>query len=170
MKPVIVGISDCQWSNSPGDEIVTYALGSCIALALYDPQARVGGMLHYMLPEAGLNRERAAQNPYTFADSGIPILFRKSYELGASKSRLLVYAIGGAQVMADQEIFNIGKRNQLALRKLLWKAGVILAGEAVGGSVFRTVRLEMSTGRVLIREAAGPEFVLRSAPASLRSA
>ncbi len=161
MAALTVGISDCQWSTSPTADIVTYALGSCIAITIYDPQAAVGGLLHYMLPEASLNQERAGQNPFTFADSGIPILFRKAYELGASKNRLMVYAVGGAQVMADQEMFNIGKRNHLALRKLLWKAGVMLQGEAVGGNVSRTVRLEMSSGRVLVRESAGMEFELR---------
>ena len=170
MPPVIVGISDCQWSTSSSTDLVTYALGSCIALTIYDPQASVGGILHYMLPESSLNLKRAGQNPFTFADSGIPILFRKAYELGAAKSRLVVCAIGGAQVMADQEMFNIGKRNQLALRKLLWKAGVILRGEAVGGSASRTVRLEMASGRVFVREAAGPESELFRQPSTFQQA
>ena len=117
-------------------------------------------MLHYMLPESHLNREKARQNPFIFADSGIPILFRKAYELGALKSRLLVHAIGGAQVMRDQELFNIGKKNQLALRKLLWKAGVLLQGEAVGGQLSRTVRLEISSGRLFVKVSGGPEIEL----------
>ena len=92
MSNLIVGISDCQWSAAEDTSIITYALGSCIAVCLYDPRAKVGGMLHFMLPESDLNREKAQRNPYTFADSGIPILFRKAYELGALKSRLLVHA------------------------------------------------------------------------------
>ena len=160
MSNLIVGISDCQWSAAEDTSIITYALGSCIAVSLYDPRAKVGGMLHFMLPESDLNREKAQRSPYTFADSGIPILFRKAYELGAMKSRLLVHAAGGAQVMTDQEMFNIGKRNQLALRKLLWKAGVLLQGEAVGGKLSRTVRLEISTGRVFVKESGGQELAL----------
>ena len=160
MSNRIVGVSDCQWSNVQDESIVTYALGSCIALSVYDARAMVGGMLHFMLPDAELNRDKAKQNPYTFADSGIPILFRRAYELGAVKSRLSVFAVGGAQVMADQEMFNIGRLNQLALRKLLWKAGVLLQGEAVGGAASRTVRLEMKTGRLLVKEAGGNEFEL----------
>ncbi len=160
MQNLIVGISDCQWSTAEGTNLITYALGSCIAVCLYDPRARVGGMLHFMLPESDLNPEKALQNPFTFADSGIPILFRKAYELGASKNRLVVHAIGGAQVLMDQEMFNIGKRNQLALRKLLWRAGILLQGEAVGGKISRTVRLEISSGRLFVKESGGQELEL----------
>src|SRR4051795_4929007 len=86
-----------------------------------------------------------------FADTGIPLLFRRSYEHGADKRRLVVNIAGGAQVMDEAGIFNIGKRNALALRKILWKAGVLIHSEAIGGSVSRTVRLEMKTGRVWLR-------------------
>ena len=160
VQNLIVGISDCQWSTAEDTNIITYALGSCIAVCLYDPRAKVGGMLHYMLPESDRNRQKTQLNPYTFADSGIPLLFRKAYELGALKNRLLVYAFGGAQVTTDQETFNIGKRNQLALRKLLWKSGVMLQGMAVGGRLSRTVRLEISSGRVFVKESGGQELEL----------
>ena len=157
MSNLVVGVSDCQWSTRSDQDLVTHALGSCIALVIFDPESKVGGMLHYMLPESDLNRSRAQQTPFMFADSGIPHLFRRAYELGADKRRLIVRAAGGAQVMADQEMFNIGKRNHLALRKILWKAGVMVYAEAIGGNVCRTVRLEMKSGRLLVREAAGPE-------------
>ena len=170
MPALIVGISDCQWSTGSSDDLIKYALGSCIAVAIFDPGAKVGGMLHYMLPESDLNRSRAEQTPYMFADSGLPLLFRKAYDLGADKRRLIVRAVGGARVMADQEMFNIGKRNHLALRKILWKAGVMVHAEAVGGTVCRTVRLEMKTGRLLVREAAGPEQELETPKRILRSA
>jgi chemotaxis protein CheD len=160
MPNVIVGISDCQWSTTTDSNLITYALGSCIAVSVYDPRARVGGLLHFMLPEASLNPEKAQENPYTFADSGIPVLFKKAYELGAIKNRMVVHAVGGAQVMVDQELFNIGKRNQMALRKLLWKAGVMLQAEAVGGNISRTVRLEMATGKLFVKESGGVEFEL----------
>ena len=170
MPSLVVGISDCQWSKDCSSDLITYALGSCIAVAIFDPDTRVGGLLHYMLPESDLNRTRAEQTPYMFADSGIPLLFRKAYEMGADKRRLIVRAVGGAQVMADQEMFNIGKRNHLALRKILWKAGVMVHAEAVGGNVCRTVRLEMKTGKLLVREAAGPEQELETQKLMMRSA
>jgi chemotaxis protein CheD len=146
-----VGIADCRISNSTDDVLVTYALGSCIAVLIYDPVARTGGMLHYMLPESGIDLMKARDNPYMFADTGIPLLFRRSYELGAEKRRMVVSIAGGAQVMDEAGVFNIGKRNYLALKKILWKAGVLVQHEAVGGAVSRTVRLEVGTGRVWLR-------------------
>ena len=151
MGIVAVGIADCRLSKSPDDVLVTYALGSCIGVAIYDPVARVGGMLHYMLPESVIDAAKARDNPHMFADTGIPLLFRGSYELGAEKRRLVVCVAGGAQVMDEAGIFNIGKRNALALRKILWKAGVLIHSESLGGSVSRTVRMEMDTGRVWLR-------------------
>ena len=157
MSAMIVGVSDCLISRDPESTLVTYALGSCIGLSIWDPEAKVGGLLHFMLPESEAHGAKASENPYMFADSGIPLLFRQAYELGAAKRRLIVRAAGGAQVLSDQELFNIGKRNHLAMRRILWKAGVMLHGEQVGGSVSRTIRLDVGTGRMWLREAAGPE-------------
>lgn len=157
MSGVTVGIADCRTSNVPTQDLITYALGSCVALAIYDRLARVGGILHYMLPESGLDPVKARESPSMFADTGIPLLFRRCYELGADKRRLVVYVAGGAQVMDNAGMFNIGKRNLLAVRKILWKAGVLIHSEAVGGSISRTLRLEMETGRAWLRAEGSPE-------------
>ena len=156
-----VGVGDCKVSNGAEAVLVTYALGSCIAVAIHDPVAAVGGLLHFMLPESSLNPEKASQNPFMFADTGIPLLFHAAYGLGAEKRRLVVRAAGGAQVMDENGVFNIGKRNYLALRKILWKAGVMVHGEEIGGTTSRTVRLEVGTGRFLIR---GPGMTDREMP------
>jgi chemotaxis protein CheD len=140
--------------------LVTYALGSCIAVAIHDPVAGVGGLLHYMLPESAISPAKAGGNPYMFADTGIPLLFRRAYEYGAEKRRLVVRVAGGAQVMDSEGIFNIGKRNYLALRKVLWKAGVLVQAEDVGGNVPRTVRLEVGSGRFWLRGAGSAEWEL----------
>jgi len=153
MTPLVVGVGDCQVSNDPESVLVTYALGSCIAVIIHDPVIKVGGLLHFMLPDSGLDREKAQQNPFMFADSGIPFLFRSAYELGAEKRRLVVTVAGGAQMMDEQGVFNIGKRNYQTLRKILWKAGVMIHAEEVGGLASRTVRLEVASGRVLLRGA-----------------
>ncbi len=157
MSLQVVGVADCGWSTAPGEILVTYALGSCIAVAIHDPVARVGGLLHYMLPEASLDRGKAALNPFMFADTGIPTLFEKAYQLGAQKNRLVTHVAGGAQVMGDNGVFNIGRRNYLALRKILWKAGVLVHAEDVGGTASRTVRLDVATGRFLMRDGNGTE-------------
>lgn len=149
---LVVGISDCKVSADPEAVLLTYTLGSCIAVMMHDPAAGVAGLLHYMLPDASLDRARAAQNPCVFADTGIPELLRRMLALGANKRKLTVRIAGGAQVVAGPEMFQIGKRNSLAARKVLWKEGLPLAAAAVGGEVSRTVRMEVGTGRTLIRE------------------
>lgn len=151
MAAHVIGIGDCFVSNDPESILITYALGSCIAVVIHDPVSRVGGLLHYMLPESSLAIEKARERPYMFADTGIPLLFQHAYQMGAVKSRLEVAAFGGAQVMDANGTFNIGKRNHLALRKIFWKAGVLAHNEDVGGTVSRTVKLEIGNGQIVLR-------------------
>src|SRR5262249_27210535 len=109
--------------------------------------------LHFMLPESSDEALRAGKSPYMFADTGIPLLFREAYQRGAEKRRMRVRVAGGAQVVEDNGIFNIGRRNCLALKKILWKAGVIAHAEEIGGKCARTMRLELNSGRVFLRSA-----------------
>lgn len=147
----IVDIADFQVSSDLATDLVTYSLGSCIGVTLWDPEAHVGGMLHYMLPEAALSPEKAKANPAMFGDTGIPALFRAAYALGAEKKRLIVKVAGGSNLLDDKGTFNIGKRNYIMLRKLFWKNGILIDAEQVGGSISRTLRLTVQTGRVTIR-------------------
>ena len=151
MNLVVVGVGDGRVSRDPEAVLVTYALGSCIALAVHDRVSGAGGLAHFMLPESAIDPAKAKTNPWMFADTAIPLLFSRLAELGAEKRRLAVRAAGGAQVMDDNGIFNVGKRNCLAMRKILWKAGVMLREEATGGAVSRSVRLEIGTGRFWLR-------------------
>ena len=132
-------------------DLITYSLGSCIGVVVFDPVARVGGLLHFMLPESQIDPEKAKRNPWMFADTGIPVLFKEAYKYGAEKSRLIVKVAGGSQIMDDKGFFNIGKRNYAAMRKIFWRNNVLIKAEDVGGMVNRTVRLEMSTGRVWMK-------------------
>jgi chemotaxis protein CheD len=157
MNSVVVGIADCQISRDRDCILVTYALGSCIAVAIHDADAGVGGMLHLMLPESAIDRDKADRNPYMFADTGIPMLFRSAYESGAEKRRITVRLAGGAQIMDAKGVFNIGKRNYLAVKKILWKAGVLVHGEAVGGETSRTVRLEVGSGKFWLHPVGQPQ-------------
>jgi chemotaxis protein CheD len=147
----IIGVADMAISNNADETLITYSLGSCIAVVLYDPVVRVGGLLHLMLPEASMDLEKAKKKPAMFADSGIPLLFKQSYQLGATKKNAIVKITGGSQIMDEDGVFNIGKRNHLAVRKIFWRNNVIIAAEHIGGNVNRTVRLEMGTGRVLVK-------------------
>jgi chemotaxis protein CheD len=156
MGEIIVGIADCRISKDKDCCLVTHALGSCVAVTIYDPGVSVAGLLHIMLPESSLDRAKAVVQPHMFADTGIPAMFHAAYALGADKKRLVVRLVGGAQVMDSKGVFNIGKRNHLACRKVLWSAGVMVHGEAVGGIHSRTVRLEVGTGRLSWKSGGGP--------------
>jgi chemotaxis protein CheD len=157
---LIVAMGGMQISNDPRATIVTYGLGSCIGLTVYDPSGRVGGLLHYMLPESSTNPEKARSNPFMFADTGIPLLFQEVYRLGGDKRRVQVKAAGGAQLLDDLGYFNIGQRNYMALRKILWANHVPIQAENVGGQVNRTVLLEMSSGRVWVKSSRDGEMEL----------
>lgn len=148
---LVVGVGDMKVSDQPEDMIITYSLGSCIGVAIYDPVARVGGLLHYMLPEASLDGNRAKKNPYMFGDTGIPALFKSAYKLGAKKGRMKVAVAGGAQIMDQKGFFNIGKRNYLILRKLFWKNNVMIDYEDVGGTYNRTIKMIISDGSIWIK-------------------
>ncbi len=143
---LIVGVGDMKVSNDREVVLATYSLGSCIGVAIYDPAVKVGGVLHYMLPESSLDGEKARKNPYMFGDTGIPLLFKESYRLGAKKNRLRVIVVGGSQILDQKGLFNIGKRNHTLLRKMFWKNNVITDFQDVGGTVNRTLKLEIASG------------------------
>lgn len=150
---ITVGVGDLKLSKSPDDRIITYALGSCLGITVYDPVAKVGGFLHAMLPLSTIDPSKAEQNPYMFVDSGVPRLFLDAYKLGARKERLVVAAAGGSSPIGrgGQDYFQIGSRNIVVLRKLLWKNGVVLAANEFGGSEARTMWIDMASGEVTLR-------------------
>ena len=152
---IVVDIADLAVSRDPGAALITYSLGSCIGVSIWDPVAKVAGLLHYMLPESSISPEKAEASPAMFCDTGVPRLFRVAYELGATKRRLIVKVAGGSQLLDDNGAFNIGKRNYLALRRIFWKNGIRIDSENVGGSVSRTMRVSVSTGAVTLKTRSG---------------
>ena len=146
---VVIGIGELAVSDRADALIVTHALGSCIAVCLFDPVARVAAMLHFLLPESRINADRAQQQPAAFADTGIPLLFHTAYRAGLDKRRAAVTLVGGAEVTeTGGGAFRIGRRNILAAKQLLWKNGVMLKAEEVGGNLPRTVHLSVGSGRI----------------------
>jgi chemotaxis protein CheD len=134
-----------------GDVVVTHALGSCLGLMVHDPVARIGGLLHAMLPLSKINPQKAEANPYMFVDTGVVKLFKEIYSLGGKKSRLVVKAAGCGWPMGNNEMFKIGERNYTVLKKLLWKNNILLDAEDVGGTVSRTVHFHISNGKTVIK-------------------
>jgi chemotaxis protein CheD len=151
MRLLTVDIADLKFSRDPDETLVTYALGSCIAVLAWDPRRKVAGMIHYMLPEAKTCPEKAREKPAMFADTGLPALFDGLGRLGSSPRELVLKVAGGAKRYEVDSTFDIGKRNYLMLRKLLWKSGLLIAAEDVGGTRSRTVRLQVGSGAVTIR-------------------
>jgi chemotaxis protein CheD len=156
---VVVGVADLAVVKDASKSIITYALGSCIGVTLYDPVAKVAGMLHFMLPESAVSAEKAAANPAMFGDSGVPLLFDKVIAAGGRRERLIVCAAGGAEVLADDGHFRIGSRNRTILRKVFWKHSILLASEDTGGQHSRTMTIRLSDGQISIRSQ-GKETIL----------
>lgn len=146
----VVGVSDMKVSSNLDDILVTYSLGSCIGLTLYDKDARIGGMVHTMLPLSRKNPERAKACPAMFTDSGVMALIQELLDRGASKQNLVARAAGGASVMDEHGTFKIGERNCTTLKKILWKNDILLRAEDVGGTQARTLSLYMEDGRTTV--------------------
>jgi len=146
----VIGLSDMRVSRDPNDTLVTYSLGSCIGISLYDPSTQVGGILHFMLPDSGLDGTKARKNPFIFADTGIQALLEAATGLGGDKTRMSAIIAGGAQILDEYELFNIGKKNYLAAKKQLAEHHVKTKHEDVGGKINRTVTLSIQTGHTFI--------------------
>jgi chemotaxis protein CheD len=165
VETIVVGMGDGRVVRGAAGQLVTYALGSCVALAISDPAAQVAGLLHVMLPDSRIATAGQEDAPCRYADTGAAWMFRRLAESGSQKVRWRVYLAGGASVVDDGGVFNIGKRNLTAIRRLLWQAGVPVHAEETGGSVSRTVGLETETGRFWVREPAGqPRTIGPAAP------
>jgi chemotaxis protein CheD len=147
----IVGISDAKASRDPREVLATYSLGSCIGVALYDPAAGVAGLLHYQLPASSADPARAAEKPLMFADTGMKWLLQRMAALGAEKRRMKVKLAGAAQMLNDLTVFDIGRRNHAAIRKILWQNEMFIESEHVGGRLPRSMFLNVGDGSLEIR-------------------
>ncbi|MCP5102618.1 MAG: chemotaxis protein CheD [bacterium] len=151
MSRRVVGVGDMIVSNDPNDLVITYALGSCLGLVIYDPTAKVGGMLHAMLPDSSIHKKNEELNPYKFVNTGIPQMFKDAYKLGAQKKKIKVKLTGCSAILDDTGFFNIGKRNYAAARKLLWKNNVMIDAEHCDSNKSVTFSLDIGTGIVNMR-------------------
>ncbi len=150
-RRIIISVSDAKVSGDPSDVLVTYSLGSCIGVCLYDPATNVGGMLHYQLPNSKMDPDRAKAKPFMFADTGMRILVEKLVSMGAKKKRMQIRIAGGASMDTGPKGFDSGKRNHLAFRKIMWKNGMFVDSEDVGGFSPRNVYMDMADGAVTVR-------------------
>ena len=151
MSQIIVGIGDYAVSNTPGDTIKTMALGSCVGIIALSPKYKAVGLLHVSLPDHTINEELYIKRPATFADTGIPLLLESMSKFGCKIPRDIVIKLaGGAEIVSQKYNFDIGKRNILAVKKILWQNRLGAIKEDLGGNISRNVTIEVDTGRVIL--------------------
>ena len=146
-----VGMADLKAGKSP-DSIISYGLGSCVGIALYDAQAKIGGLAHIMLPDS--TQARATDNQAKFADTARPLLLDQVIRLGATKSRITAKIAGGSQMFSfvqATDIMRIGDRNAEAVRAVLKSLSIKLLVEDCGGNYGRTVELLLDSGVFVIK-------------------
>jgi chemotaxis protein CheD len=148
-----VAIGELVVSAAPEDVLVAYGLGSCVAICLYDPVARVGGMLHALLPSAPTRIEVACVSA-RFVEQGVPLLLEAMQRISARGSRLIAWVCGGARILSApgfEQSLSIGERNVQAAEEALRLAGLRIKSQDIGGRRGRTVKIYAATGRVTVK-------------------
>ena len=148
-----IGIGYLKVTKKPGDEIKTYALGSCVAVILYDKKEKIAGMIHIALPDSAVNIEKAATLPGYFVDTGLPLFLKEFKKIGGDRKSTVIKIAGGSSIMDENKTFDIGKRNGIAIKRYLWKHGLGVMKEDLGGNISRTVSIDTDTGKVLLSNA-----------------
>ena len=144
---LVVGISDYKLARCP-NVFVTYALGSCVGICLYDRQTKVGGLSHIMLPESSMFSKNDV-NRMKFADTAIVDLVRDLTSLGGNNRRLVAKIAGGAQMFEVQPgsaIGTIGERNIISVKNTLHSLNIPIIAEDTGLNYGRTVYFDLDTG------------------------
>ncbi|RMH64990.1 MAG: chemotaxis protein CheD [Calditrichaeota bacterium] len=161
MEVINVGVGEIGVSNKPGSVVKTYALGSCVALIFVAPKHNAVGLAHIALPDSSFSNGKARDLPGYFADLAIPKLIDEFKKFGVKKnSEVIVKLTGGAKIMDPQGRFNIGKRNVLATKKVLWKYKLGAIKEDVGKNFSRTVSVDVDTKEITITSPGRGEWKL----------
>ncbi|MES2697138.1 MAG: chemotaxis protein CheD [Verrucomicrobiota bacterium] len=148
---VVIGVGDLSVSNNPAITLSTYALGSCIAVVAYDATVRAGGLLHAMLPTSSLSPEKAGAQPAMFVDTGLNVLLRTLTGMKVDRRRMHIFLAGGASVLSGSDMFKIGERNIRATLAYLGGLGIRVSHSEVGGTINRTVHLNIGTGEISLK-------------------
>jgi len=155
---ITVGIADMKMAKGSG-MLITYALGSCIGICLYDQKIKLAALVHIMLP---LNMEPGRKNVMKYADTGIRETLKMMEAKGASRSRITAKIAGGAKMfeVSGGSLGNIGQRNIESVHMHLKREGIQLLKEDVGGSVARTLLFDPGTGLGCVRCYGRPELII----------
>jgi len=156
---VTVGISDFKVVSDP-DSLITYALGSCVGICLYDPQTKVAGMSHILLPNITPNDD----NKMKYADTAIPLLVKTMLSSNATKENIVAKIAGGASMFtvafSNSSLAQIGTRNVESVKSVLAKLNIPIIAEATGGNQGRTIQFDAETGDLRVRCVPKEEFVI----------
>ncbi len=156
-RELVVGVADMKVSGESATALTTYALGSCLGITFYEPQKKLGGLLHAMLPDSNLHRGQKVKVPM-FIDTGVEEILHGLAQHGCHLRQLECKVFGGAQVMSADKFFNIGERNIRTFRELSVKLGLRVSVFETGGQVNRTIKLYLDTGKVSVRTPNQPIF------------
>lgn len=159
-QKLVVGIADMKLARN-GEELITYALGSCIGICLFDPSIKLAAMIHIMLP---INMETGRKNPMKYADTGIRETLKAMETRGASRTRITAKIAGGAKMFESSGgsggLGNIGKRNAESVYLVLKNEGIKLLAEDTGGTTARTLSFDSSSGQGHIRSYGKPDMII----------
>lgn len=150
-QPIYIGVGGIAVSTNPLNVLVT-SLGSCVAVIMLAPSICAAGLAHVALPSSSVNVAQSKGRPGYYADTAIPQLLEEMARLhGGKRGRLLVKLVGGANIMDPNNTFDIGKRNALAIKKILWENRLGVLVEDTGGEISRNVRVNVKTGNVFVK-------------------
>ena len=150
MKQLNVGIGEHKVSTNENDMLKTFALGSCVAVIVYDKVQMIAGLIHIALPDSSVNSQKVKELPGYFVDTGLPVFLQEMKNRNANRRNVWIKITGGSNIMDKKRHFDIGKRNVLAIKKYLWKNQLGIIAEDTEGSISRTVSVSVGSGEVLV--------------------
>ena len=154
----MVRMGELAVSSAPGHKLVSLGLGSCIGLALLDRRMGIAGLAHIVLPQS---QGHVHDNPRKFADLAIPEMLTELEGIGARRIRLEAVLVGGAAMFAvSAASLEVGQRNEAAVREVLTGVRIPVVATATGGNRGRTIRVDVATSEVTVREAGGKDSEL----------
>jgi chemotaxis protein CheD len=150
--PCEVRVKVADYAVAADGLLTTVGLGSCVAIVLYDPVARVGGLAHVLLPDESMSRDRS--NPAKFPATAVPLVIEQMGRLGAVPGRIRARIAGGASMFGNLGAsggINIGERNVAAVRQVLATRRIDIVAEDTGSDYGRSVYFNVADGRVEVR-------------------
>jgi chemotaxis protein CheD len=160
----VVDLGEIKVSNIKTAVFTISNIGSSLAVILYDPQNKVGGIAHVVLPESSLSNTYVEQLPCKYADKAVPTLMKEFLEKGGQKRGAIVKIVGGAQLFnfggGAGNLLNIGARNATAVRAAMSKEGLAIEKADTGGNKTKSLRFVLATGQVVVSQLGGREYML----------